>query len=507
MKIRSKVMTAVLSAALVAGSFAGVTGLNKDSADALGKNENAYHKKPKNVIVMVGDGMGLGQIEVARMMEYGKEGTLNMEKLENVALMRTYSANNFVTDSAAAGTAIATGTKTNNESIGVDADGNEVDSILDLFKANGKKVGVISTNTVTDATPAAFTASVANRWSGQEEIARQMLANEYDVLLGGGANYFSPRKQEGVDLVQEYEQKGYTIATDRDELMQAGTPDKLLGLFNSSYMNYKLDKDEMNSNEPTLNEMTDKALDVLSQDKDGFFLMVEGARIDHAAHAADMAGVWKETIEFDNTVKDVVNWAKQRKDTLVVVLADHETMGISAVEPMNIEALKEIEVSPEYMAAQLVEDDATGAFTEESVKEIFAEYANISLTNEQVAKFNENVKDSDGKVYAAYRVGWEIGSVIADHYEAGVVDREVREQSSTGGHTGNMVPVFATGAGSLIFEGVLDNTEIAQLIADAARLKAGKEEKAGKKVSAGFELENLKEVFGMTDNAAAELSN
>ncbi|MCM3587452.1 alkaline phosphatase [Mesobacillus maritimus] len=472
MSVKTKTLAVALSTGLVIGGLTGIPGLTHTFADSSVKKDTVsqMQKAPKNVIVMVGDGMGLGQLEIARLMEYGKEGKLQMEQLDNVALMRTYSADNYVTDSGAAGTAIATSVKTNNESIGVDANGNEVDSILDLFQASGKKVGLISTNTVVDATPAAFGSSAPNRWSGSDEIARQLYNSDIDVILGGGASYFSPEKQSGTDLVEKFREEGYAFASDKDELENVGTPDKLLGLFHPSYMNYKLDVEENKSNEPTLNEMTAKALDVLSKGKNGFFLMVEGARIDHAAHAADVPGVWKETIEFDNTVKDVVEWAKGRKDTLVVVLADHETMGMSAAETMEIEALKEIEVSPEYMAGRLKKDD-NGEFTTDSVKSVFKEYANIDLSDEDVAQFLQNIKDNEGTVYPQHKVGWEIGSVIAKRYKVGVIDREVRAESSTGGHTGNMVPVFATGVGSERFEGVLDNTDVSKLIAEAAKLK------------------------------------
>ncbi|UOR12540.1 alkaline phosphatase [Halobacillus amylolyticus] len=489
MTIKKKVLGAVFAGFILSG---GTYGLFNDKVDSILSADSEKEKQevvdevdkhaPKNVIVMVGDGMGVGQLEIARLMEHGKDGQLFMESLENVALMHTYSANNFATDSAAAGTAIATGEKTNNESIGVDAEGNEVDSILDLYQDAGKKVGVISTNTVTDATPAAFTGSAANRWSGQEEIARQMLTNEYDVLLGGGASYFGPGKQNGKDLVEAFEDKGYSTVSTEEGLENVENTEKLLGLFSPSYMSYKTDRDELNSKEPSLQEMTDKAIEVLSNDKDGFFLMVEGARIDHAAHAGDATGVWKETIEFDQTVRQVVTWAEQRKDTLVVVLADHETMGMSATEPMNIEALKDIEVSPEYMAGKLIKDGETQTFTTESVKQVFKEYADIELSDEEVQEFLSNVKNNDGDVYAAYRVGWEIGSVIASHYHVGVVDTDTRAASSTGGHTGNMVPVFATGAGSDDFEGVLDNTEIMEKIANSAKFKAklAKENSKGK---------------------------
>lgn len=437
----------------------------------MAKDKTEGQREIKNVIVMVGDGMGVGQLEVARLFEHGRVGKLFMQTLPNVALMQTYSADNMVTDSAAAGTAMATGVKTGNGMVGVDENGLKVDSILDLFKANGSKVGVISTNTVVDATPAAFTASVDSR-SDNAAIAREMLESDYDVLLGGGSKYFSPKKQDGVDLVEKFKEKGYTYASNRDELNKVKDADKLLGLFHPSYMNYKADREETNSNEPTLVEMQDKALEVLDKSKDGFFLMVEGARIDHAAHAADVTGVWKETIEFDNAVKKAVDFAKKDKETLVIVLADHETMGFAASEVMDIEALKEIEVSPEYMAGKLVENEEGTGYTTESVKEVFKTYANIELTDEEVAKFNGSiVNEDDGSLYYAYKVGWEIGSIIADKYNAGVMSASVRAKSDTGGHSGNMVPVFSYGPGSENFEGVLNNTDISKMISDIMKFE------------------------------------
>ncbi|MDF9758850.1 MULTISPECIES: alkaline phosphatase [Peribacillus] len=422
---------------------------------------------PRNVILLIGDGMGLGAIEIARQMEYGKTGILHLEKLEHVALMRTYSANNYVTDSAAGGSAIATGIKTNNESIGVDANGSEVDSVLDAFQAKGKKVGIISTNMVVDATPAAFGASVSNRWTGGANIARQLFDNRIDVILGGGSSYFEANKQNGEDLIAKFKQAGYGITTTKEELSSINKPEKLLGLFHPTYMNFKLDKEVLHSQEPSLPEMTSKAIDILSQSDKGFFLMSEGARIDHMEHAADITGIWKETIEFDQTVKEVVNWAKNRNDTLIVVLADHETMGTSASETMDIPALKKIRVSSEYMSKQLI-FDKNHEIIPESVVSAFKKYAHISLTDQEVHQFIDNVKKNRTLVYPQHQIDWEIGSTIAKHYKAGVADRSIRAASSTGGHTANMIPIFASGPGSEAFDGVIENTDVSKIITKAA---------------------------------------
>jgi alkaline phosphatase len=423
---------------------------------------------PRNVILMIGDGMGVGQIEIAREMEYGKNGRLFLETLPYTALVHTHSANNLVTDSAAGGTALAIGKKTNNEMIGVTPEGMETDSILDLFKKDGKKAGVISTNTITDATPAAFTASVPNRWSGQEEIARQQLNNQVDVLMGGGRAYFKPKKQNGRDLIKEATLNGYTYVSNRDELLNA-KGNKLLGLFNNGYMNFKLDRPLKGSKEPSLKEMTEKAIGVLSKGEKGFFLMAEGARIDHASHAGDITSIWKETIEFDEAVRYAVEWAKNDGDTLVLVAADHETMGISASEPLDIQHLKKIKATPQYMVSQFVKDQNSRSYRTASIKEVIKKYANIDLTDKEIAAFNNHLLNSDNKVYPQYLAAWEIGSLIAERNHGGIITNKVRSLSSTGGHTGNMIPLFAYGKGSEVFSGVLDNTDIPKKIASLMR--------------------------------------
>ncbi|MCL7746863.1 alkaline phosphatase [Halalkalibacter alkaliphilus] len=430
----------------------------------------ADESSPKNVIVMIGDGMGFGQMEIARLFEHGKEGELFMETLPNVALSRTYSANNNVTDSAAAGTALANGEKTNNGMLGVSPDGEELTSLIDIFKEQGKTVGIVSTNTVTDATPAGFVAKVPDR-AGQDEIARQIFEGRYDIALGGGERFFQPDAQDGTDLIASFEEEGYDIVRNKDELnnYEPTADSKLLGLFHPSFMNYVSDREVKDSEEPTLVEMSQKAIEAASQNDDGFFLMLEGARIDHASHAADFVGIWRETIEFDNAVEYAVNWSKEDGETLVVVLADHETMGIAATEVMDMEALKEVGVSPEYISQQLELDEDTGNFTADSIRDVFAEYANIDLTDDEISQFQENVWDNDdpeGRLILEHEIGWEVGSIIAHHYRGGVIDRQVREESATGGHTGEMVPVFTVGVGAEKFNGVLDNTEIPRMIAE-----------------------------------------
>ncbi|MDQ0269404.1 alkaline phosphatase [Cytobacillus purgationiresistens] len=412
---------------------------------------------PKNVILMIGDGMGVGQIEIARQLEYGKNGRLFLETLPQTALVHTYSANGIVTDSAAAGTALATGKKTNNGMIGINPNGKEVDSILDLFRKDGKKTGVISTNSVTDATPAAFTASAIDRWANQADIARQQIENGVDVVLGGGQSYF----QE--DLLAKARKNGYKLVRSKNELVNM-KGDRLLGLFAPIHMSFKADRKHIQSSEPSLKLMSKKAIELLNK-QDGFFLMIEGARIDHAAHAADIAGVWKETIEFDEAVKYTKNWAEKDKNTLVIVLADHETMGLSGTEPLNIKALKSIKASTEYIVSQFKKDKNGTGYDLTSMHTVMKEYAGIDLTDEELKDVHDRIMSSRGKVYPQNKAAWEIGSLIAEKNHAGIVTSKIRTLSSAGGHTGNPIILMAYGKGEEEFHGVLDNTDIPKKIA------------------------------------------
>ncbi|CAI9388840.1 MULTISPECIES: alkaline phosphatase [Bacillaceae] len=419
---------------------------------------------PKNVILLIGDGMGIGQMEIARLLEHGVKGKLFMETLPYTAIVHTSSSNNRVTDSAAGGTALAIGQKTNNGMIGITPNGKNEDSILDIFKKEGKRTAIITTNSVTDATPASFTASVNNRWADQEEIAKQQLSNKVDIIMGGGKKYFTRKDKRGIDLIDAYKNSGYRYISTADQLKKTNS-NKILGLFGDAHLNFQLDRELLKTTEPTLQEMTKKTLDILSKDEKGFFAMIEGGRIDHASHASDITGIWKETIAFDEVVKYCVEWANKQQDTLVVVAADHETMGVSATEAMDINALKNITASPHYMAQQLTKKKTSNHYTEKSIRKVFKDYAAMDITNEELAKFQTNKLPKKEQVYREQQIDWQIGSIIANHYHGGILQPEVQQLSTTGGHTSNMIVVFAFGMGAEEFHGVLDNTDIPKKIA------------------------------------------
>lgn len=287
-------------------------------------------QSPKNVILMIGDGMGVAQVTLARLSLLEQGSALKMESMPRIAIVKTQSTDSLITDSAAAGTALATGFKTNNGMISTLPNGIPVETILEAASKMGKSTGLVTTTTITHATPASFGSHVGSR-GDEADIAPQYIKNKVDVLMGGGRAYFIPKSDKGSlrpderNLLSDAEKSGYNIAFTRDAMLRAKSG-KLIGLFEMGALT-------TNAPEPTLAEMTQKSLDLLSADKDGFFLMVEGGQIDWACHSNDAPGAIKQTIDFDNAIGKVLDFVSTHKDTLVVVTADHETGGLCIVYP------------------------------------------------------------------------------------------------------------------------------------------------------------------------------
>ncbi|MCB2173452.1 alkaline phosphatase [archaeon] len=270
----------------------------------------------RNVIFLIGDGMGIGQLSAAEY-ENGQE-SLSISSMPYKALVTTYSESAFVTDSAASGTALATGYKTNNGRISMSTSGETLTTVVEVAEENGVSTGIVSNTRVTHATPACFMAHVSSR--GMESaIASQVLDSGVDVVLGGGSTYFDSLDTSGA---------GYTVVTSTDELHDFDSG-KVLGLFAPGYMSYDDYRDP--DVEPSLAEMTYKSIELLSHDPDGFFLMVEGGRIDHASHDNDFDATMSEVFAFDEAVLVALEYASSRNDTLVLVTADHETGGLMIV--------------------------------------------------------------------------------------------------------------------------------------------------------------------------------
>lgn len=283
--------------------------------------EEISEKTPvvKNVIFMIGDGMGLAQMYAGMT---ANKGSLNLERIQTVGLAKTYSLDGFITDSAASGTAIACGKKTTNGTIGLDKDGNWLKSILDYAADNAMATGFVVTSSVTHATPASFYAHQKSR-SMEEEIALDLLKSDIDVFIGGGRDFFEKRT-DNIDITRQLKNKGYQIVYKLDDMkaIQAG---KLGALLADNPMPYAKDRGNML---PTSVEI---AIRLLEKNKDGFFLMVEGSLIDYAGHNNNPEQVATEVLDFDKAIKVALDYAERNPETLVIVTADHETGGLSLV--------------------------------------------------------------------------------------------------------------------------------------------------------------------------------
>ncbi|MGQ7869657.1 alkaline phosphatase [Sunxiuqinia sp. sy24] len=274
-------------------------------------------KKPKNIIFMIGDGMGVSQV-YAGLTANG--GHLFLNNFKHVGFSKTQSANDYVTDSAAGGTALSSGYKTYNGAIGVDTDTLAQPSILEKAEAKGLATGLVSSSAITHATPASFIAHVPSR-NQYEDIAADFLKTDIDVFIGGGYKHFTDRK-DGRNLTTELTNKGYTVLQDINDIEKFNSG-KLAGLTAPEHNDRAPERNDM------LPKATAKAIDLLRKSKDGFFLMVEGSQIDWGGHQNNSIYVVEEVLDFDQCIAKALEFAAKDKETLIVVTADHETGGMA----------------------------------------------------------------------------------------------------------------------------------------------------------------------------------
>ncbi len=363
-KVKYRVKLKLLYFLLLFGVMSACTGTGTDQAGVSSKIQQSPRQTVKNLILMIGDGMGPQQVgllqEYARRAAnsvYRDQGGLTaMAKFADagyVGLASTSPADTLVTDSACSSSQLAAGVSSGNEMIGLDQFGNPVETILEKAKRMGKATGLVSDTRISHATPAAFASHQRHR-SLENEVAEQMLTGgNVDVMLSGGLRHWLPQsvntdaalqaeignlidepqmrlqsaRRDERNLLQQAKDRGYELAFNREQLRRAQS-DKVLGLFASSAMLNAItyQRQELPI-EPSLADMTLKALEILSRDPDGFFLMVEGGQIDWAGHDNDAGLLLHEMLKFDEAIAAVYQWVKNRTDTLVVITADHETGG------------------------------------------------------------------------------------------------------------------------------------------------------------------------------------
>lgn len=360
--------------------------------------------KVKNVIYLIGDGMGFGAVSSLLLSE---DEVTGFEQAPVIGLSETCSADNYVTDSAAGGTALATGTRTNNGFVGADPQGNQLTSILRKAQAMGKKTGIVVNTTLTEATPASFYAGVTSR-KMVFDIAKQFTESEVDVAIGGGLDHFISRP-DSLDLTATLIEKGYDVYLNWETVLKTDS-EKFVGILplydlhrreknngtasaaegqevclaaQLAALNEEAEATHLSEPEVYLEKATVKALDILSRNnKDGFFLMIESAIIDGYGHNNDSDGMIVEMKEFNRTLQNMIDYVNNNPETLLVVTADHETGG-------------------------------TGVY------------------------YNGHKPGNEGPVKLNF---------------------------STSGHTGTVVPIFAYGPGAESFAGLMKNTDVPKKI-------------------------------------------
>jgi alkaline phosphatase len=442
-----------------------VFGAEKALAQNTTREAGANAGQAKNVIFMVSDGMNHGALSLARQFRSVTGGPethwtrLYREQPIVRSLVETFSANSCVTDSAAAASAWGGGKKVDNGVINILPDESEVEPLhLKLQKA-GRKTGLVSTATITHATPAGFAVNVASR--GEEDaIAAQYLERRVDVLLGGGQKFFSP------DLKGKYVAAGYEVVESKDALaaLAADGGKPLLGIFSESHLPFTVDHlnvPELQAAVPTLAEMTKVALDRLAPAPDGFFLLVEGARIDHAGHANDAAASIHDQLAFDDAIGTVLTFVEKNPDTLVVITTDHGCGGIQmngvsgeagqGIGPglynasnLAFDRLRGFERSIEWM-----KQNGVSGLSGPPLGEALAKYTGLTLTGDQI-KAAQGLKEPLEDIYQAHTgIGW-----------------------TSGNHTGELVEFCAFGPGSRGIPAFMHLSEGHDLILNAFGLKA-----------------------------------
>lgn len=465
-------------------------------------------QRAKNVILFVGDGMGISTLTAARILQGqlaggdGEENLLSFEAFPYSALVKTYNTNQQTPDSAGTMTAMMSGVKNkagmiNISSEGLRADcasskGNELNTFLDLMEITGRSTGVVSTARITHATPAATYSRVPERnWEsddglteeaksgGCKDIADQLVSYSYgdgvDVILGGGRRHFLPseeggKRQDGRDLTTEWLQR-YEDSGEQAVYLQSGTEldgqdlsstDKLMGLFTSSHMSYDADRAASGSDEPTIAEMTESAIQVLEKNDKGFFLMVESGRIDHAHHAGNAYNALHDAVAFSDAVQAAVD-AVDLDETLILVTADHSHVFTIAGYPTKGNPI----------LGKVVTNDGSGAPEEAAAQAGDGmPYTTLGYTNGLGYADLGDETDADARYASAADAGRKDLSAV--DVEAPGYHQETLVPMESETHAGEDISLHAVGAGSWLVQGNIEQNTLFHIMTRAAVVSPGK---------------------------------
>lgn len=445
--------------------------------------------KAKYVFYFIGDGMGVNQVNGTETYMAATEGRIGTAPLcfaqfPVAGLVTTFSASNGITDSAAGGTALATGHKTKNGAIGVTADlSAPVQSVAAAAKAEGMAVGIATSVSIDHATPASFYAHVKDRGM-YHQIGKDLIAAGFDFYAG--SDFLQPENKElsgDQTLYDQCEKAGYTIARGyKDYQAKAGSASKMLLLQTEAAsrkdrtaLPYAIDR---KNGDMTLQDITRAAIDFLSKkDADGFFLMVEGGKVDWACHSNDAATMFREVIDTDEAVKVAYEFYKQHPDeTLIVITADHETGGIvlgAGKVELHFDVLKNQRQSAEAFSRMIAAqhqsegESFTWEFVRQQLQDNFGFWLQIPLDEKETAQLKRAYENFCEGVAKDNRTLYASENVIAGTARQ-LIARKAMVSWESDEHSNGYVPVFAIGAGAEKFTGRIDNTEIPKRIAQAA---------------------------------------
>lgn len=429
--------------------------------------ESSGHS-PKNVIILMGDGFSAGHVTTTR---WYKGSNLALDEMFCGAI-RTYTAESIVTDSAPAATAFACGYKTSDKFLGIMPDNvtvpyvdkpsedermKPIASVLEGARLVGKSTGLVATSQIQHASPAGYSAHWPDR-GNYNEIAEQMVYQNLDVVFGGGKKYMLPENEKGTrtdgeNMLQILKEKGYDCIETRDEMLAQKKP-KVWGLFAANDMSYEMDRQTFHPEQPSLAEMTEKAIELLSKNKRGFFLFVEASKIDWASHANDPIGVISDMLAYDDAVRVALDFAAKDKRTLVMGFADHGNGGMtigSTATDNTYSKMKPEEILTSLQKAKLtgegIQQMIGSEKTPEKIKEVVKQYYGIAdLSEEEITRIQTSKLE----------LNYELGPMISKRAHIGW---------TTFGHTGEDLFLFAYGPNRPV--GIIDNTEVAYITAES----------------------------------------
>nr|WP_321411751.1 alkaline phosphatase [uncultured Carboxylicivirga sp.] len=460
MKRRDFINTGLLTA--ITGALATPT--------ILSSCKNTVSKKARNIIFMVSDGMSSGTLNMADLLLQKKEGRgstwIDLYRNNRVtkAFVDTASANSLVTDSAAGSSAWGSGRRVNNSTLNVNPDGSFNKPILQKFKDAGKAVGCVTTVPITHATPAGFSVNFKHR-NMQDKIASKYLELQFDVMMGGGTEYFDGSKREDKkDIFGDFENAGFQVVRNKQQMANATKGKPVIGVFHEDGLPYSLDLEndaELKAKIPTLAEMTRKAIELMGDQPEGFVLQVEGGKVDWAAHANDTTGLIYEQIDFDNAVAEAIKFAEGRDDTLVIITSDHGNANPGLIKSDKVdtkfETLFNVKHTNDWVLFGITKNDKPS-----HVIERIQHAQNIVISEDEARQLLKAYDSHEEGLYNAYNLPFEPLAQIQKNY------------TSVGwsgmNHSADFVELAMFGAGSEKLTPFIKNYELHNFMLQAAEV-------------------------------------